>query len=40
MKKLLRIALLIGIVTAVINYLNGDTAAGAWHDAPDTSSGL
>lgn len=40
MKKLISFAMLIGIVAAVVQYLNGDTAAGDWHDAPDTATGL
>jgi hypothetical protein len=40
MKRLLSFAVLIGIVAAVVQYLNGNTAAGEWHDAPDSASGL
>jgi hypothetical protein len=40
MKRLFSFALLIGIVTAVVQYLDGDTAAGEWHDAPDAATGL
>jgi len=40
MKKLFSIAVLIGIVVAVVQYLNGNTVAGEWHDAPDSASGL
>jgi hypothetical protein len=40
MKRLFSFAVLIGIVAVVVQYLNGDTAAGEWHDASDTASGL
>jgi len=40
MKKLMSYAALIGVVIAVVKYFNGDTAAGEWHDAPDTATGL
>jgi len=39
MKKLFSFALLIGFVTAAVKFLNGDTAAGEWHNAPDTDPG-
>jgi hypothetical protein len=40
MKKLFSFAVLFGIVAVVVQYLNGDTAAGDWHDAPDSATGL
>ncbi len=33
MKKLLKLILLGGIVTYLVKYLKGDTAAGEWHNA-------
>ncbi len=33
MKKLVRLILFVGIVTYLVKYLNGDTAAGEWHNA-------
>ena len=39
MKRLFSFALLIGLVTAAFKYLNGDTAAGEWHDAPEADAG-
>ena len=33
MKQLVRLILLVGVVTYLVKYLNGDTAAGEWHNA-------
>ena len=40
MKKLFSFAVLIGIVAVVVQYFNSDTAAGTWHDASDSATGL
>lgn len=33
MKKFVRIILFAGLVTYLVKYLKGDTAAGEWHNA-------
>ena len=40
MKKLLKFIFLGGLVAWLVTYLKGDTAAGEWHNLPDTDPGL
>ena len=39
MKKLLRLLFVGSVLLVLAQYLKGDTAAGAWHDLGDDTSG-
>lgn len=40
MKKLVKLLLLGGFLTWLVQYLQGETKAGEWQNTPDTDPGL